>query len=90
MLEGGGERVLRRAGDRPSQDLQHGRAGLHVDRRARGHRTDGLAAHGGLAVRDLAKVDDRQLLTAGVEEWVVDDRLIDCCPAGPDFVNLKV
>src|SRR5262245_37629715 len=61
VLEGGGERVLRRAGDRPGQDLQRARAGLHVDRRARGHRADRLAAHGGLAVRDLAKIDNRQL-----------------------------
>ena len=31
MLPGGEERVLRRAGQRPGQDLQHAFRGLHVD-----------------------------------------------------------
>ena len=56
VLPGCGEGVLRRAGDRPGQDLQHARAGLHVDRHARRHRTDGLAADGTLAERVVPRI----------------------------------
>src|SRR5215471_3428483 len=88
VLPGCGEGVLRRAGDRPGQDLQHARAGLHVDRRARRHRTDGLAADGTFAVEDLAKVDNRQQ-RAALRERGVEYPLVERCRACPGLRELE-
>src|SRR5215467_13080373 len=86
VLEGGDERVAPRTGDRPGQDLQHASRGLHVDRRARGHNTDGLAAHGTLGVGDLAKVGNRQLRSALIDRSI-DDQLLERRRAFPGLLE---
>src|SRR5215469_872031 len=82
MLPGGEERVLRRAGQRPGQDLQHTFRGLHVDTATRGHRTERLTANGALREQDLAEVADRQMM-ATEELGGVADPFLKRRPARP-------